>query len=183
MRWMRCVYVQVARAMILAYSSVRASRSLHARLIEKIMRLPMSFFDSQPTGEPSIPVVHAFPHGLPTAASLVTLCGFALLTYALLGQFSSVFPNIFASCICVTHTMTLSMHFPANDSAPTIVIHGSQVSNQPGFARSYRARLNQRVSLGLQLNDHLLSVAVQANFQQTLPSAPPSNFCGVQGAF
>ncbi|KAK9847067.1 hypothetical protein WJX84_012280 [Apatococcus fuscideae] len=40
----------VARAMILAYSSVRASRSLHARLLEKLMRLPMSFFDSQPTG-------------------------------------------------------------------------------------------------------------------------------------
>ena len=38
--------------MILAYSSVRASRSLHARLLEKLMRLPMSFFDSQPTGEP-----------------------------------------------------------------------------------------------------------------------------------
>ena len=44
---------QVARAMILAYSSVRASRSLHARLLEKLMRLPMSFFDSQPTGESS----------------------------------------------------------------------------------------------------------------------------------
>ena len=30
--------------------SLRASRKLHAQLLERVMRLPMSFFDSQPSG-------------------------------------------------------------------------------------------------------------------------------------
>ena len=32
------------------YGSVNASRVLHADLLGKVLRLPMSFFDSQPTG-------------------------------------------------------------------------------------------------------------------------------------
>lgn len=37
-------------AFIMAIGSVRASRKLHHNLLRGLLRLPMSFFDSQPTG-------------------------------------------------------------------------------------------------------------------------------------
>ena len=42
--------VQGCRALLLVLGSFNASRRLHANLLAKVMRLPMAFFDSQPTG-------------------------------------------------------------------------------------------------------------------------------------
>ena len=42
--------VQGGRALLLVLGSFNASRRLHANLLAKVMRLPMAFFDSQPTG-------------------------------------------------------------------------------------------------------------------------------------
>lgn len=41
---------QVARAALMITGSIRASRKLQLDLLGKVVRLPMSFFDSQPTG-------------------------------------------------------------------------------------------------------------------------------------
>lgn len=38
------------RSALLVVGSINASRSLHSALLAKVVRLPMSFFDSQPTG-------------------------------------------------------------------------------------------------------------------------------------
>ncbi len=43
-------YMQVSQEYTLIMGGLRASRKLHARLLERVMRLPMSFFDSQPSG-------------------------------------------------------------------------------------------------------------------------------------
>ncbi|KAG2442750.1 hypothetical protein HXX76_002831 [Chlamydomonas incerta] len=42
--------LQLCRSALLIYGSIRASRLLARRLLDKVVRLPMSFFDSQPTG-------------------------------------------------------------------------------------------------------------------------------------
>ena len=42
--------LQGGRALLLVLGSFNASRRLHANLLAKVMRLPMAFFDSQPTG-------------------------------------------------------------------------------------------------------------------------------------
>jgi ABC-type multidrug transport system fused ATPase/permease subunit len=43
--------VQLARSFALVAGTVAASRRLHQRRLDKVLRLPMSFFDTQPTGE------------------------------------------------------------------------------------------------------------------------------------
>ncbi len=43
--------VQLLRSFLLILGSIRASRLLARRLLDKVVRLPMSFFDQQPTGE------------------------------------------------------------------------------------------------------------------------------------
>lgn len=43
--------IQLLRSVLLIYGSIRASRRLARALLDKVVRLPMSFFDSQPTGE------------------------------------------------------------------------------------------------------------------------------------
>ncbi|KAK9797814.1 hypothetical protein WJX73_000524 [Symbiochloris irregularis] len=40
----------VGRSFCLVYGSLRSGRQLHQRLLEKVIRLPMSFFDTQPSG-------------------------------------------------------------------------------------------------------------------------------------
>ena len=42
--------LQGGRALLLVLGSFNASRRLHVNLLAKVMRLPMAFFDSQPTG-------------------------------------------------------------------------------------------------------------------------------------
>ena len=42
--------LQVAQEYSLIMGGLRASRKLHSRLLARVMRLPMSFFDSQPSG-------------------------------------------------------------------------------------------------------------------------------------
>ncbi|KAG2450119.1 hypothetical protein HYH02_000222 [Chlamydomonas schloesseri] len=42
--------LQLCRSALLIYGSIRASRLLARKLLDKVVRLPMSFFDSQPTG-------------------------------------------------------------------------------------------------------------------------------------
>lgn len=42
--------LQVVQEYTLILGGLNASRKLHARLLERVMRLPMSFFDSQPSG-------------------------------------------------------------------------------------------------------------------------------------
>ncbi|GBF89551.1 canalicular multispecific organic anion transporter [Raphidocelis subcapitata] len=44
------VAVVLVRSGLLVIGSIAASRTIHARLLAKILRLPMGFFDSQPTG-------------------------------------------------------------------------------------------------------------------------------------
>ncbi|KAK9839590.1 hypothetical protein WJX84_006235 [Apatococcus fuscideae] len=44
------VVLLVAEEYSLVMGGLRASRKLHANLLERVMRLPMSFFDSQPSG-------------------------------------------------------------------------------------------------------------------------------------
>jgi ABC-type bacteriocin/lantibiotic exporter with double-glycine peptidase domain len=44
------VAVVLARSALLVVGSVAASRQLHHRLLTKMLRLPMSFYDAQPTG-------------------------------------------------------------------------------------------------------------------------------------
>lgn len=41
----------LARAVLTITGSITASRLLNHRLLAKVVRLPMSFFDSQPTGK------------------------------------------------------------------------------------------------------------------------------------
>ncbi len=41
---------QVLQEYVLIMGGLRASKRLHANLLERVMRLPMSFFDSQPSG-------------------------------------------------------------------------------------------------------------------------------------
>ena len=41
---------QIVRAIILVLGSINAARGLHRSLLHTVLRLPMSFFDSQPTG-------------------------------------------------------------------------------------------------------------------------------------
>ncbi len=43
--------IQLLRSVLLIYGSIRASRRLARSLLDKVVRLPMAFFDSQPTGE------------------------------------------------------------------------------------------------------------------------------------
>lgn len=43
-------FLQIFRAAMLLLGSIRASRLLARQLLDKVVRLPMSFFDSQPTG-------------------------------------------------------------------------------------------------------------------------------------
>ena len=43
-------HVQVAKAVTLVVGGVRAARLLQERLLACVVRLPMGFFDSQPTG-------------------------------------------------------------------------------------------------------------------------------------
>jgi ABC-type multidrug transport system fused ATPase/permease subunit len=47
---MASIGLQVIRALATISGSVAASRRLHAGLLHKVVRLPMSFFDSQPAG-------------------------------------------------------------------------------------------------------------------------------------
>jgi ABC-type multidrug transport system fused ATPase/permease subunit len=42
--------VGLVRSGLLIVGSLSASRGLHSRLLARVVRLPMSFFDSQPTG-------------------------------------------------------------------------------------------------------------------------------------
>ncbi|KAK9823485.1 hypothetical protein WJX72_003089 [[Myrmecia] bisecta] len=42
--------MQAARSLVLVVGTIAAARRLHERLLAKVLRLPMSFFDSQPTG-------------------------------------------------------------------------------------------------------------------------------------
>ena len=42
--------LQVVKAVMLVFGSVNAARVLQERLLACVVRLPMSFFDSQPTG-------------------------------------------------------------------------------------------------------------------------------------
>lgn len=44
------VAVVLARSALLVVGSISASRQLHERLLTKMLRLPMSFYDAQPTG-------------------------------------------------------------------------------------------------------------------------------------
>lgn len=44
------IVMQVARSYLLINGSISASRLLHGALLGKVVRLPMSFFDSQPSG-------------------------------------------------------------------------------------------------------------------------------------
>ena len=44
------VFVIVCRSIVLAYYSVKASRSLHGKLVKSIMFAKMRFFDTTPTG-------------------------------------------------------------------------------------------------------------------------------------
>ena len=44
------VFVIVGRSIILAYYSVKASRTLHGKLVKSIMFAKMRFFDTTPTG-------------------------------------------------------------------------------------------------------------------------------------
>jgi hypothetical protein len=46
--------VQLARSFALVAGTVTASRQLHQQLLDKVLRLPMSFFNTQPTGEPLV---------------------------------------------------------------------------------------------------------------------------------
>ena len=41
---------QAARAFALVFGAIRAARHLHAALLDKLVRLPVSVFDTQPTG-------------------------------------------------------------------------------------------------------------------------------------
>lgn len=43
--------IQIARSLLMVSGSIKASRKLQRELLNKVVRLPMSFFDSQPTGE------------------------------------------------------------------------------------------------------------------------------------
>ncbi|KAK9813623.1 hypothetical protein WJX73_000516 [Symbiochloris irregularis] len=45
-----CIVGEVLFAFIMALGSVRAAKRLHQNLLRGLLRLPMSFFDSQPTG-------------------------------------------------------------------------------------------------------------------------------------
>lgn len=45
------VGVVLVRSALLVLGSVSASRRLHSQLLHKLLRLPMSFFDAQPSGE------------------------------------------------------------------------------------------------------------------------------------
>jgi hypothetical protein len=45
------VVLVLARSALLVNASIAASRKLHRELLSKLVRLPMSFFDTQPTGE------------------------------------------------------------------------------------------------------------------------------------
>jgi ABC-type multidrug transport system fused ATPase/permease subunit len=45
------VGVVLARSALLVFGSIAASRRLHRQLLHKLLRLPMSFFDAQPSGE------------------------------------------------------------------------------------------------------------------------------------
>ncbi|MEW5303174.1 MAG: hypothetical protein WDW36_005892 [Sanguina aurantia] len=42
--------IQVTRSLLMVSGSIKASRKLQRELLTKVVRLPMSFFDSQPTG-------------------------------------------------------------------------------------------------------------------------------------
>jgi len=44
------ILVQMVRSVMTIAGAISASRRLHAQLLSKVVRLPMSFFDSQPTG-------------------------------------------------------------------------------------------------------------------------------------
>lgn len=44
------VAVVLIRSALLVVGSIAASRKLHRSLLAKLIRLPMSFFDAQPTG-------------------------------------------------------------------------------------------------------------------------------------
>lgn len=45
------VAVVLVRSAVLVVGSIAASRQLHHKLLVKMLRLPMSFYDAQPTGE------------------------------------------------------------------------------------------------------------------------------------
>jgi ABC-type multidrug transport system fused ATPase/permease subunit len=45
------VGVVLLRSALLVVGSIAASRRLHRQLLHKLLRLPMSFFDAQPSGE------------------------------------------------------------------------------------------------------------------------------------
>jgi ABC-type bacteriocin/lantibiotic exporter with double-glycine peptidase domain len=49
------VAVVLGRSALLVVGSISASRQLHERLLTKMLRLPMSFYDAQPTGGSSVP--------------------------------------------------------------------------------------------------------------------------------
>ena len=44
------VVIVLVRSAVLVVGSIAASRKLHRELLSKLIRLPMSFFDAQPTG-------------------------------------------------------------------------------------------------------------------------------------
>jgi ABC-type multidrug transport system fused ATPase/permease subunit len=45
------VGVVLLRSLLLVVGSIAASARLHSQLLAKLLRLPMSFFDTQPSGE------------------------------------------------------------------------------------------------------------------------------------
>jgi ABC-type bacteriocin/lantibiotic exporter with double-glycine peptidase domain len=47
------VVIVLVRTFLLVIGSIAASRKLHRELLAKLVRLPMAFFDTQPTGEHS----------------------------------------------------------------------------------------------------------------------------------
>ena len=44
------ILLQMSRSTTLVFATLRASSALHDKLLEKVVRLPMSFFDTQPSG-------------------------------------------------------------------------------------------------------------------------------------
>ena len=47
---MSSAIVSSLRSLLLALGCIYAARSLHSQLLQRVLRLPLSFFDSQPSG-------------------------------------------------------------------------------------------------------------------------------------
>ena len=116
-----------AESVVLAWGGIHASTSLHARCLANVLRLPIAFYDTTPTGR----VINRLSKDVDTIDSVIPLnvrvwlfCSFQVLASALVLGYSTPWILVTAAPLAVIYTFAQvasptrprhSAHSPRNE--------------------------------------------------------------------